>query len=545
MNDEAKTWVFEQYDHLVGSRTVRRPGLDAAVLRTRRHARARGLARRPAARRAATRCEAGFARRDGRGAERRLRRRRAARAHRLPQLRQPREARDRLGARTGDRGHRARRESSGIPVVSGNVSLYNETGGRPIPPTPVIGCVGLVHDLASVPGRWRAATACSCSAASAHGLVAFVWRHAGLFTLAHDVSDGGARARAPRGRGVVGARVPSVDLLDGPGVIVGVLRRRRGALGRRRRARRGRSRCAASSACARRAATSPGSPTSVSTRCSTAGRSRPGIAVSEHGRLTALRDLGLVPQVFDEQQPVGAARRARDRPHALLDDRRERLGERTASAPPRARAHRRARPQRQPRQRRRAARRDRQAARLDLGLRGDRRADRRRRPARSRRRSPPRWSGSKELRPSSASPTERSSRSATPHGFRPLVLGRLGDDPVVASETCALDLVGAELDREVAPGELVLADEHGVRTVQVLAPRRARRALHLRVLLPRASRHAASPASRCTARACAWASGSPQEAPVGRRPRPADPRLGHAGRDRLRARDRHPVQRRA
>ena len=33
MNHEPKTWVFEQYDQLVGSRTVRRPGLDAAVLR--------------------------------------------------------------------------------------------------------------------------------------------------------------------------------------------------------------------------------------------------------------------------------------------------------------------------------------------------------------------------------------------------------------------------------------------------------------------------------------------------------------------------------
>jgi amidophosphoribosyltransferase len=54
------------------------------------------------------------------------------------------------------------------------------------------------------------------------------------------------------------------------------------------------------------------------------------------------------------------------------------------------------------------------------------------------------------------------------HGFRPLVLGRLGDDPVVASETCALDLVGAELVREIEPGELVLADERGVRTVHVL-----------------------------------------------------------------------------
>jgi amidophosphoribosyltransferase len=54
------------------------------------------------------------------------------------------------------------------------------------------------------------------------------------------------------------------------------------------------------------------------------------------------------------------------------------------------------------------------------------------------------------------------------HGFRPLVLGRLGNDPVVASETCALDLVGAELVRELEPGELVLADANGVRTTQVL-----------------------------------------------------------------------------
>jgi amidophosphoribosyltransferase len=56
------------------------------------------------------------------------------------------------------------------------------------------------------------------------------------------------------------------------------------------------------------------------------------------------------------------------------------------------------------------------------------------------------------------------------HGFRPLVLGRLGGDPVVASETCALDLVGAELVRELEPGELVLADAEGLRTVQALEP---------------------------------------------------------------------------
>jgi len=55
------------------------------------------------------------------------------------------------------------------------------------------------------------------------------------------------------------------------------------------------------------------------------------------------------------------------------------------------------------------------------------------------------------------------------HGFRPLVLGRLGDDWVLASESCALDLVGAELDREVRPGELVVIDG-GLESHQVAEP---------------------------------------------------------------------------
>jgi amidophosphoribosyltransferase len=57
-----------------------------------------------------------------------------------------------------------------------------------------------------------------------------------------------------------------------------------------------------------------------------------------------------------------------------------------------------------------------------------------------------------------------------PHGFRPLVLGRINDDWVVASETCALDLVGAEFVREVDRGEAVLIDEHGLRSVQAVKP---------------------------------------------------------------------------
>jgi amidophosphoribosyltransferase len=58
-----------------------------------------------------------------------------------------------------------------------------------------------------------------------------------------------------------------------------------------------------------------------------------------------------------------------------------------------------------------------------------------------------------------------------PHGFRPLVLGRLRAGWVVASETAALDIVGAGFEREIAPGELVCIDERGVRSVTFAAPR--------------------------------------------------------------------------
>ncbi|MBI1258521.1 MAG: amidophosphoribosyltransferase, partial [Chloroflexi bacterium] len=49
-----------------------------------------------------------------------------------------------------------------------------------------------------------------------------------------------------------------------------------------------------------------------------------------------------------------------------------------------------------------------------------------------------------------------------PHGVRPLVLGRLGDAHILASETCALDIIGAEFVRDVEPGELVVLDKDGV-----------------------------------------------------------------------------------
>jgi len=49
-----------------------------------------------------------------------------------------------------------------------------------------------------------------------------------------------------------------------------------------------------------------------------------------------------------------------------------------------------------------------------------------------------------------------------PHGFRPLVLGRVKGAWVVASETCALDLVDAEYEREIEPGEMVVMTEGGI-----------------------------------------------------------------------------------
>jgi len=56
-----------------------------------------------------------------------------------------------------------------------------------------------------------------------------------------------------------------------------------------------------------------------------------------------------------------------------------------------------------------------------------------------------------------------------PHGVRPLVLGRLERGWVVASETAALDIVGASFVREVEPGELLAIDEHGVRSTRFAA----------------------------------------------------------------------------
>jgi phosphoribosylformylglycinamidine synthase len=217
VNEEAKTWIFEQYDQLVGSRTVRRPGLDAAVLRLEG---ARGLAvsldgpaigeRDPfqAGRQAVFGAALNVACAGG----------------------EPIALTDCLNFGNPERPEMAwelargidgiaeAANELGIPVVSGNVSLYNETGGRPIPPTPTVGCVGLVADVTRIPSRWRRGDPAVFLRGEGAALVRFVWQNASRFTLAHDSSGDGARAvrEAAAWSGVeTGIACP-----DGPGVLV-------------------------------------------------------------------------------------------------------------------------------------------------------------------------------------------------------------------------------------------------------------------------------------------------------------------------------------
>ncbi len=218
LNDEPATWVFEQYDQLVGSRTVRRPGLDAAVLRLDGK---RGLA----------------VSLDGPPPGERDPYRAGWSAVMEAALNvacaggEPIALTDCLNFGNPERpeiawelsraidGIARAADELGIPVVSGNVSLYNETGGRPIPPTPVVGCVGLVRDVTLIPSRWRPGDRAVLLRGEGAGLVDFVWRNAERFTLAHDVGGGGATLALREAAAWSGA-VSSLTCPEGPGVIV-------------------------------------------------------------------------------------------------------------------------------------------------------------------------------------------------------------------------------------------------------------------------------------------------------------------------------------
>lgn len=55
-----------------------------------------------------------------------------------------------------------------------------------------------------------------------------------------------------------------------------------------------------------------------------------------------------------------------------------------------------------------------------------------------------------------------------PYGFRPLVLGNIDDSFIIASETCALDIIDASFIREIDPGEIVVLDKNGMRSQMIL-----------------------------------------------------------------------------
>jgi phosphoribosylformylglycinamidine synthase len=220
VNDDPKEWVYEQYDQLVGSRTVRRPGFDAAVLRVDGN---RGIAvtldgpplgcRNPV--------EAGF-----RAVLEAAMNVACAGGEPLAltdclNFGNPEKPEIAWELEQAIEGIARAAESLGIPVVSGNVSLYNETGGSPIPPTPVIGCVGLVRDVTRIPGRWQRGDRVLLVRGFGHGFVSFLWRNAHLFTLAHDVSGGGV-ALALREAAAWSRIDAETSVVEGEGAIVAV-----------------------------------------------------------------------------------------------------------------------------------------------------------------------------------------------------------------------------------------------------------------------------------------------------------------------------------
>jgi phosphoribosylformylglycinamidine synthase subunit PurL len=223
-NVRNRAWVYEQYDHLVGSRTVRRPGLDAAVIRLRPSMRglAVSLDGPPAGEREPFRAGALAVLEAARN---------VACAGGEPialtdclNFGNPEKAEIGWELAQAIQGMAEVAEALGIPVVSGNVSLYNETDGRAIPPTPVVGCVGLVRDVRLVPGKWRPGDAVLLLEAAdgldgEAALVRLLWLGSPELSLAHDVSEGGlaaALAEAAIWSGV-GAEVDLPELEGGRG----------------------------------------------------------------------------------------------------------------------------------------------------------------------------------------------------------------------------------------------------------------------------------------------------------------------------------------
>ena len=314
-----KGWITDQYDYFV--RRQHRP----RVPRRRRHdprrrgerARLRHRHRRerpllPA------RPEAGRAARARRGVPQRRRHgRRAGRGHRLPQLRQPGEPRGHVAVLADRRGpRRTRCLELEIPVTGGNVSFYNQTGDMPIFPTPVVGVLGVIDDVARrIPAGWQdegeniyllgvtgEELDGSAWAGRVHGHLGGARRrstsagesalaellHAasarGLISSAHDLADGRPRARrSPRAscgsasaRGSGSTEIMERDGVDAATALFSRVDRPRARLGpaRGRREVPGPVRRPRTSRCCASASPTPRSAPSRCSRCRTCSRSR-------------------------------------------------------------------------------------------------------------------------------------------------------------------------------------------------------------------------------------------------------------------------------
>ncbi len=122
-----------------------------------------------------------------------------------------------------------------------------------------------------------------------------------------------------------------------------------------------------------------------------------------------------------------------------------------------------------------------------------------------------------------------------PHGFRPLVLGRLKDAFVFASETCAFDLLEAEFIREVEPGEMIVVDAKGLRAFKPVRTEESRRfCVFEHVYFARPDSHIDGRSVYRVARALGRALA--KEHPGRGRRRHPRARLGNGRRHRLRAR---------
>jgi phosphoribosylformylglycinamidine synthase subunit PurL len=215
----SREFVYRRYDQLVGGRTVRRPGLDAAVLRLKPSLRGLALTL------------------DGQGritsldpftggalavleAARNVACTGAEPIGFTDCLNFGNPEKPEIGWELAEaiEGMATACEALGVPVVSGNVSLYNETSGRAIHPTPVVGAVGLIEDVRLVPRGWlegdsillagggrvslegseyqacfgeTGGSPAALDLETEVALVRFLTRAAPLCSLVHDASEGG------------------------------------------------------------------------------------------------------------------------------------------------------------------------------------------------------------------------------------------------------------------------------------------------------------------------------------------------------------------